>query len=122
MRSRIGDRAVVLGGSMAGILAARVLAESYEDVVVIDRDKLVGVRGPRKGAPHTRHAHGLHARGHLILEELFPGLTAELGAAGVPTGDLGEMRWYFNARRLRPAHTGLISVTAPRPVLEHHIR
>ena len=40
----------------------------------------------------------------------------------MPTGDLGEMRWYFNGRRLKPAHTGLISVTAPRPVLEHHVR
>src|SRR5580658_5260574 len=118
----IQNRAVVLGGSIAGTLAARVLAESYREVLVIDRDKLLGVREPRRGAPHTRHAHGLHARGHLIMEELFPGITSELAAAGVPTGDLGEMRWYFNARRIRPARTGLISVTAPRPVLEDHVR
>ena len=120
--SDIGARAVVLGGSMAGVLAARVLAESYREVLVIDRDKLLGVRESRRGAPHTVHAHGLHARGHLIMEELFPDLTAELSSAGVPTGDLGEMRWFFNARRLQPARTGLISVTAPRPVLEHHVR
>jgi 2-polyprenyl-6-methoxyphenol hydroxylase-like FAD-dependent oxidoreductase len=107
---------------MAGILAARVLSEFYREVLVVDRDKVVGVKGPRRGAPHTVHAHGLHARGHLILEDLFPGLTEELRAAGVPTGDLGEMRWYFNARRLQPARTGLISVTAPRPVLEGHVR
>ncbi|MDP9870292.1 MULTISPECIES: FAD-dependent oxidoreductase [Streptosporangium] len=122
MSSQVGDRVVVLGGSMAGILAARVLAEAYREVLVVDRDTVVGVRGPRRGAPHTRHAHGLHARGHLILESLFPGFTEELSAAGVPTGDLGEMRWYFNARRLKPARTGLVSVTAPRPVLEHHVR
>lgn len=115
-------RAVVLGASIAGTLAARVLAESYDSVVLIDRDRVLGVREARRGTPHTRHAHGLHARGHLILEELFPGLTDELRRAGVPTGDLGEMRWYFNARRLRPARTGLISVTAPRPVLENHVR
>src|SRR5262249_11115341 len=78
-------------------------------------------RQSRKGAPHTVHAHGLHARGHLIVEELFPGFTDELVAAGIPTGDLGEMRWYFNARQLQPAHTGLASITAPRPVLEHHV-
>jgi 2-polyprenyl-6-methoxyphenol hydroxylase-like FAD-dependent oxidoreductase len=114
--------AVVLGASMAGLLAARVLAESFDRVTVLDRDTVLGVRESRRGAPHTRHAHGLHARGHLILEELFPDFTAELSAAGVPTGDLGEMRWFFNARKLRPAHTGLVSVTAPRPVLEHHVR
>ncbi|GIF07035.1 FAD-dependent oxidoreductase [Actinoplanes siamensis] len=113
--------AVVLGGSMAGLLAARVLAETYERVVVVDRDRILGIRESRPGAPHTRHAHGLHARGHLIFEELFPGLTDELRTAGVPTGDLGEMRWYFHARRLQPAHTGLLSVTALRPVLEHHV-
>ncbi|MER5336979.1 FAD-dependent oxidoreductase [Micromonospora sp. NPDC002717] len=120
--SHIGARAVVLGGSMGGILAARVLAESYADVVVVERDKVLGVSTPRKGAPHTVHAHGLHARGHLILEELFPGITDELRASGVPTGDLGEMRWFFNGRKIQPAHTGLISVTAPRPVLENHVR
>jgi 2-polyprenyl-6-methoxyphenol hydroxylase-like FAD-dependent oxidoreductase len=122
MSGDLGERAVVLGGSIAGLLAARVLAESYGQVVVVDRDKVLGVRETRRGAPHTVHAHGLHARGHLIMEELFPGFTAELSAAGVPTGDLGEMRWYFNARRLRPARTGLVSVTAPRPVLENHVR
>ncbi|TYB96877.1 FAD-dependent oxidoreductase [Micromonospora sp. WP24] len=120
--SQLGARAVVLGGSMGGILAARVLAESYAEVVVVERDKVLGVSTPRRGAPHTVHAHGLHARGHLIFEELFPGITDELRAAGVPTGDLGEMRWFFNARKIQPARTGLLSVTAPRPVLENHIR
>ncbi len=122
MNTLIGGRAIVLGGSMAGLLAARVLAESYLDVLVVDRDKVLGVRESRRGAPHTVHAHGLHARGQLIIEDLFPGFTGELEAAGIPTGDLGEMRWYFNARRLRPARTRLVSVTGPRPVLENHVR
>ena len=120
--SQIGQHAIVLGGSMAGVLAARVLAEAYERVTIVERDEVLGVDVPRKGTPHTVHAHGLHARGHLILEELFPGFTDELRAAGIRTGDLGEMRWFFNGRRILPAHTGLISVTAPRPVLENHVR
>ncbi|GAA2553390.1 FAD-binding monooxygenase [Winogradskya consettensis] len=107
---------------MAGLLTARVLAEFYPQVLVVDRDKVTGVRTARRGAPHTVHAHGLHARGQLNLEELFPGFLQELRDAGVPTGDLGEMRWYFNGHRLLPAHTGLVSITAPRPVLEHHVR
>ncbi|MBM2620091.1 FAD-dependent oxidoreductase [Actinoplanes sp. LDG1-06] len=119
---QVGHRAVVLGGSMAGILAARVLAEAYEEVIVVERDRVLGVDTPRRGAPHTVHAHGLHARGHLNLEELFPGFTDDLRAAGVPTGDLGEMRWFFNGRKIKPARTGLISVTAPRPVLENQVR
>ncbi|WP_026314120.1 FAD-dependent oxidoreductase [Actinomadura flavalba] len=122
MNSRNGAHAVVLGGSMAGLFAARVLAEHYDQVTIVERDEVVGVRGPRSGAPHTVHAHGLHARGHLAVEEFFPGITKELQDAGIPTGDLGEMRWFFNARRIQPAHTGLLSVTAPRPVLEAHVR
>ncbi|WP_433236290.1 FAD-dependent oxidoreductase [Actinomadura nitritigenes] len=122
MDGSAGNRAVVLGGSITGLFAARVLAEHFRDVLIVERDRVLGVREPRRGAPHTVHAHGLHARGHLAVEGLFPGLTEELRARGIPTGDLGEMRWYFNARRLRPARTGMISVTAPRPVLEGHIR
>jgi 2-polyprenyl-6-methoxyphenol hydroxylase-like FAD-dependent oxidoreductase len=116
------ERAVVLGGSMAGTLAARVLADCYREVLVVDRDKLLGVRQPRRGAPHTVHAHGLLARGHMIMEELFPGVTDELRDKGVPTYDLGEIRWYFNGQRLQIAQTGLVSVAARRPFLEEHIR
>lgn len=117
-----GDRAVVLGGSIAGTLAARVLSETYREVVVVERDEVLGVTTTRRGAPHTGHAHGLHARGYLILAELFPGLLEELRGRGVPVGDLGEMRWYFNARRIQPAHTGLYSITTQRPILEEYLR
>jgi 2-polyprenyl-6-methoxyphenol hydroxylase-like FAD-dependent oxidoreductase len=120
--AEIGNRAVVLGGSVAGTLAARVLAEFYREVLVVDRDKVVGVTTPRRGAPHARHAHSLHGMGQRTFEELFPGLMAELSEAGIPVGDLGQMHWYFDARRLAPAQSGVTSVTALRPVLENHIR
>ncbi|MEE6310454.1 FAD-dependent monooxygenase [Plantactinospora veratri] len=118
----VGRRAVVVGGSMAGTLAARVLSDHYHEVVVVDRDEVLGVDVPRRGTPHTAHAHGLHARGYLILTELFPGLRSDLQSRGVPVGDLGEMRWYFDGRRLQPARTGLLSVTAQRPILEEYLR
>ncbi len=122
MSDRVGDRAVVLGGSMAGLLAARVLAEAYSDVSVVERDTVTGVTSTRRGVPQGRHVHGLLARGQQILEELFPGFTEDAIAAGIPTGDFGELRWYFNGVRLRPATTGLTCVSAARPVLEHHVR
>ncbi|MEU6405208.1 FAD-dependent oxidoreductase [Streptomyces sp. NPDC046985] len=120
---RVGERAIVLGGSMAGLLAAAVLAESYAEVLVVDRDALDGVATARRGVPHGRHAHGLVARGQQIFEALFPGLTEELRAAGVRPGDFGSaIRWYFNGRRLATGDTGLLSVPATRPVLEYHVR
>ncbi|VVJ20409.1 monooxygenase [Amycolatopsis camponoti] len=118
----LGDRAVVLGGSMAGLLAARVLSDAYAEVVIVDRDTLTGVDTARRGVPQGRHVHGLLARGQQILEELFPGFTEGAVAAGVPTGDLGELRWFFNGRRLQPGTTGLTCVSAARPVLESHVR
>jgi 2-polyprenyl-6-methoxyphenol hydroxylase-like FAD-dependent oxidoreductase len=123
VHNQIGDRAVVLGGGIGGLLAAKVLADSFTEVVIVDRDSLAGVTGPRRGVPHGRHAHGLVARGHQILEREFPGLTDQLRAAGVVPGDFnGDIRWYFNGRRLRPGSSGLVSVPATRPVLEQHLR
>ena len=81
---KIGDHAVVLGASMGGLLAARVLADAYERVTVVDRDLLPERAADRQGVPQGRHAHALLARGAQILDELFPGLLADLAAAGVP--------------------------------------
>ena len=66
-----GDRAVVLGGSMAGLLAARVLVDFYAEVVVVERDPLPRAATHRRGVPQSRHIHGLLARGQEALEELF---------------------------------------------------
>lgn len=118
----LGQRALVLGGSIAGLLAARVLAEAYRHVLVVDRDQLLGVRSPRRGVPQGPHVHGLLARGQQILEDLFPGFTRDAITAGIPTGDLGELRWFFGGRRTRPASTGLVCVSATRPLLESRIR
>jgi 2-polyprenyl-6-methoxyphenol hydroxylase-like FAD-dependent oxidoreductase len=123
MNRQIGDRAVVLGASMAGLLAARVLADAYTQVTVVDRDELPETPTHRRGVPHGRHIHGLLARGQQALEELLPGLTAELVALGVPTGDmLADTRLYLSGHRLRRAHAGLVVLCASRPVLEGHVR
>ncbi|MHC0430272.1 FAD-dependent oxidoreductase [Streptomyces sp. O3] len=120
---KTGTRAVVLGGSIAGLFAARVLADAYDEVRVVDRDALTGVTGPRRSAPQGRHINGLLARGQEVMEELYPGITQELFDDGVPTGDLaGHVRWYFNGERLRQRSAGLVCVAASRPMLERHIR
>jgi 2-polyprenyl-6-methoxyphenol hydroxylase-like FAD-dependent oxidoreductase len=123
MRDRRGDRAVVLGGSMAGLLAARVLADAYTEVVVIERDELSRAAAHRRGAPQSRHIHGLLAAGQQALEELFGGLTAELVDLGAPAGDmLGDVRVYFGGHRLQPGPSGLLALQAGRPMLEACLR
>ena len=123
MRTQIGDRAVVLGAGMAGLLAAHVLADAYGQVTVIDRDELPETSMHRRGVPHGRHLHALAARGQQALEELFPGLTAELVAHGAPAGSLlANARLYLSGHRLRQADTGLVLLCASRPFLEAHVR
>ncbi len=118
-----GDRVIVLGAGIAGLLAARVLADSFAEVLLVERDRLTNSTGYRRGVPHGRHAHGIIARGQEILEDHFPGITDELIGAGVKCGDFNyDVRWYFNGKRLQPARSGLLCVPATRPVLEAHVR
>jgi 2-polyprenyl-6-methoxyphenol hydroxylase-like FAD-dependent oxidoreductase len=83
----LGERAIVLGASIGGLLAARVLAESYRTVTVVERDVLPTGPVPRRGAPQGRLIHALLARGALILDELFPGFLDELVASGAARWD-----------------------------------
>ncbi|WP_236793836.1 NAD(P)/FAD-dependent oxidoreductase [Amycolatopsis sp. GM8] len=115
-------QAVVLGASIAGLLSARVLASVYDRVLIVDRDEISGAAA-RRGVPQARHLHGLMERGRAILEEFYPGLTADLAAEGAPTTEvLRGSRWYLSGLRVRPTDTGLITLLASRPMLESGIR
>jgi 2-polyprenyl-6-methoxyphenol hydroxylase-like FAD-dependent oxidoreductase len=74
--------AVVIGGSVAGSFAARVLHDHFDEVIVLDRDALPDGAVPRRGAPQGVHFHALLARGRMIANELFPGFDDDLVAAG----------------------------------------
>jgi 2-polyprenyl-6-methoxyphenol hydroxylase-like FAD-dependent oxidoreductase len=115
--------ALVLGASIAGLLSARVLAECYDRVTVIDRDVLADDDRPRRGVPQGRHIHGLQPRGQRILEELFPGFTASLAADGANVKDtVADGDWFFNGHALRKAPSDLVTLAASRPFLERHVR
>jgi 2-polyprenyl-6-methoxyphenol hydroxylase-like FAD-dependent oxidoreductase len=122
---KVGDHAVVLGAGMAGLLAARVLADAYGRVTVMERDPLPETAENRKGVPQGRHAHLLVPQGTQILDELFPGLLDDLMAGGVPVvRDLAEFRFSPGGHLLclkgRPADPFICQ--ASRPYLEGHVR
>ena len=75
-------RVVVIGASMAGLIAARALADAANEVLILDRDELPSSPQWRKGVPQGRHAHALLRAGEQILEDLFPGLIRDLVARG----------------------------------------
>jgi 2-polyprenyl-6-methoxyphenol hydroxylase-like FAD-dependent oxidoreductase len=115
--------AIVLGASIGGLLAARVLSESYAKVTIFDRDELP--RGPhsRKGVPQGEHPHGLLARGRQVLEELFEGFTADLTAAGAIPVDLQrDCVWINDGHPLARAASGLQGLCVSRPALEGYVR
>lgn len=113
------DQAVVIGASVSGLLAARVLAKHFDQVTVLERDALPPPGTPRKGVPQGNHLHVLLARGRDLLENFFPGLTEELAQCGATVGDLSETsRWFSGGAYTQNFRSGLISVQASRPLLE----
>jgi flavin-dependent dehydrogenase len=115
--------AVVLGASMTGLLAARVLSRHFDEVIIVERDTLLDEAAVRKGVPQGAHAHALLASGYRILDTYFPGMVAELEAAGAPCGDIaGDFLWFQYGRwKLRYA-SGLRGMVVSRPYLELAVR
>ncbi len=108
-----GRHAVVVGGSIAGLLAAHVLAGHADRVTVVERDRLPEGAGPRPGVPQGRHPHVLLEGGQRALDTLLPGFAEELRAAGAPrVGMPGDMvqwqagRWFRRTPSSTYIHTG----------------
>lgn len=119
-----GNHAVVIGGSIAGLLAARVLSEHFARVSIIERDALQpDLPLVRKGVPQARHVHGLWARGLDYMDKLLPGLARELIEGGAISGDVArDFIWYqFGQAKLRD-QVGVPATLMTRPFLECHVR
>jgi 2-polyprenyl-6-methoxyphenol hydroxylase-like FAD-dependent oxidoreductase len=118
-----GRHAIVIGASIAGLLAAHVLANHFDRVTLVERDHLPDGPEFRKGVPQGRHIHVLLAGGNRRLEQFFPGLNDELAAAGAACLDwTADCRW-FNFGGWKPRFaSGLKSMFGSRALLEYHIR
>jgi len=125
--AKTGEHAVVLGASIAGMLAARVLADHFDTVTVVDRDVLGDAPETRRGVPQGRHLHGLLLRGAQALDELFPGFLDEFVADGAACFDGSDLsRLYFCMNGHLGVRSGssqkIRAYSASRPFLEYHIR
>jgi 2-polyprenyl-6-methoxyphenol hydroxylase-like FAD-dependent oxidoreductase len=116
--------AIVIGGSMAGLLAARVLSRHFERVTLIDRDRFPAEPVFRKGVPQSRHLHVLLGKGRTLLERFFPGLTDQMVAAGAPLLDFTQDALWQTAagwcERFDSGEAPLLS--SSRELLEHTVR
>jgi 2-polyprenyl-6-methoxyphenol hydroxylase-like FAD-dependent oxidoreductase len=112
-----------LGASLSGLLAARVLSEHFDEVVLLERDELPAGAAPRKGTPHAVHPHGLLARGRQVLEELFPGFTQALVDQGGLLGDLqADVVFEAGRRRFAGGGAGVPALAASRLAIEAEVR
>jgi 2-polyprenyl-6-methoxyphenol hydroxylase-like FAD-dependent oxidoreductase len=122
-RTAAGEHAVVIGASMAGLLAARALSDRFERVTIVDRDALPDKAANRRGVPQGRHLHVLLVRGEQILADLFPGLGSELEQAGAIRLDApGDMLWFHEGGHKLRFESGITLLAMSRPLLEAHVR
>lgn len=117
------EHALVIGGGIAGLMAARVLASHAGRVTLVERDAPAEGAAARPGTPQARHVHGLLARGLALAEHYFPGFEGDLIAAGAPRAE-----WMWDTQQHLPGgwtpryHSGIISRPVSRPLIEALIR
>lgn len=123
MSDVVFDHAVVIGSSIAGLTAARVLTDHFARVTIIERDRRLDTPEFRRGVPQARHAHILPSRGQTLLEGQFPGLIDELLAKGATSiADSSQLAFFLSGewRELRN-YSAVASTTFSRPLLESTI-
>lgn len=119
-----GSRAVVIGASMAGLMAARALSGHFGEVVLLERDIFPEPGENRKGVPQGKHIHLLLERGRQIMEKHLPGLTDDLtgqGAVHIKDASL-TVRWFNRGGYHKPGASGISGLAASRPTLEALVR
>lgn len=118
-----GRHAVVVGGSIGGMLAARVLSDHFDRVTLIERDRLPEGTANRPGVPQARHLHFFLKRGLMAIEELFPGVKPDLLAAGSHLLDQGkDFRILYRSGWSPKVACDLEICAFTRPLLESTIR
>ena len=117
------ERAIVMGGSLAGLAATRVLSDHYREVIVVERDRFGPVGEHRRGVPQGRHTHGLLASGLRTLKSFFPGLHQEAMNAGALRIDLiRDAHYCLGGGEQVRFESGLDTLLISRPLLEGLVR
>ncbi|MGV2831803.1 FAD-dependent oxidoreductase [Myxosarcina sp. GI1(2024)] len=115
----LGDRAIVIGGSITGLLTAKVLTNYFERVTVVERDRFPEQPKPRKGIPQCTQLHILLTRGRQIMEELFPGICDELVTQGAATVDMiGDVKWLNPFGWAKRFPSGFMALSFSRYILD----
>ncbi len=118
-----GRHAIVLGGSIGGCLAAEVLSSEFERVTLIEKGDFEDDLGDRRGVPQEKHVHLLLLRGKQVMEEIFPGLLAELVQAGADIADQGhDVKCFHYGQWKNRFRTGVSAHYCSRGLLDNIVR
>ena len=131
MAGKLGQHAVVVGASIAGLIAARVLAEYFDEVTAIEQDK--GATQPviHKSVPQGHHLHAMLAGGIKVMSSLYPDFTEELVRRGTTKVSLGrDVVWYLPDGKAynptgsirAPFNSGIAGYCASRGLIEFVFR
>ena len=117
-------KAVVIGGSIAGLLTARVLSDHFQKVILIERDRYEDNNNKvRKGTPQANHVHLLLAKGREILQDFFPEIEQDLVKNGANKIDfLNDGRYRLPSGWAQRFESGVTTITCTRTLLENTIR
>ncbi|WP_336036304.1 NAD(P)/FAD-dependent oxidoreductase [Halobacterium yunchengense] len=120
---RVGEHAVVVGASVSGLVAARALADAFDRVTVVERDRLPDGPEQRRGVPQSRQPHVLLEAGRATLEDLFPGYGEDLVAGGGLMLDwTKDLVHYEGGDYLATGPEPKVMYAASRPLFEATVR
>lgn len=115
--------AIVIGAGMAGLCAARVLADAFTKVTVIDQDPLPSTPTGRRGVPQDSQPHVIQEAGRATLEDFFPGFCEKLlRAGGLLIDGASDLDYYYDGDFLADGPERLPNYCATRPLFEHTVR
>lgn len=119
----LGQKAIVIGAGMAGLMTAAVLSEFFANVIIVERDELPHAPALRKGVPQGAHVHTFLGYAVEAMEKLIPGLMEQLYAAGAVRIRRNHDIWFHDASGPTPIRdVGILTPSVTRPLLEHVTR
>ena len=117
------NKAIVIGGSMAGKFAAKALSTSFKEVIIIEAGERWDGKSSRKRVPQSNHPHVLLKGGENAIEELFPSITNELIEAGsIVNNFTRDLKWHQFGLWKQPFIGEVHMIQQSRPLLEWHIQ
>ena len=131
MENRLGQHAIVIGGSLAGLMTARVLADHFDKVTILERDQIEEHPAVRKSVPQANHLHVLLLGGQQVMSSLYPDFTDRMDQLGAVRYRAGiENAFYLpdgKAHNLSgtvkyPYDLGWDNYSQSRGLLEHCVR